>query len=75
VAFTLECLPASTRQFNSGLILWRRSATSMALFEAWHHAVIRDDRTRFVTWKTAGRRVMPAIGERFGVPLQASHAR
>ena len=36
VAFTLECLPASTRQFNSGLILWRRSATSMALFEAWH---------------------------------------
>jgi len=36
VAYTLERLAPSTRQFNSGLILWRRSAASTALFEAWH---------------------------------------
>jgi len=45
-----------------------------ALFDAWHHAVIRDYRTRFITWKEAGRKAMPAIGRRFGVPLDAGHA-
>lgn len=44
------------------------------LFDAWHHAVIRDYRTRFITWKEAGRKAMPAIGRRFGVPLDAGHA-
>jgi 2-haloacid dehalogenase len=45
-----------------------------ALFDAWHHALIRDYRTRFVTWKEAGRKAMPGIGKRFGAPLEASHA-
>lgn len=64
-------LPVVTRMLER---LGVRDVDPKALFEAWHHAVIRDYRTRFVTWKTAGRRVMPAVGERFGVPLQASHA-
>jgi 2-haloalkanoic acid dehalogenase type II len=54
--------------------LGAREVDPKTLFEAWHHAVIRDYRTRFVTWKTAGRRVMPGIGERFGVRLRESHA-
>ena len=45
-----------------------------ALFDAWHHAVIRDYRTRFVTWKEAGRRSMPFIGAKFGVQLDSTHA-
>lgn len=35
VAYTQEHLPASTRHFNSGLILWRRGEATTALFEAW----------------------------------------
>lgn len=44
------------------------------LFDAWHHAVIRLYRTRFITWKEAGRKVMPEIGRKFGVSLGEAHA-
>jgi 2-haloacid dehalogenase len=40
-----------------------------ALFNEWHHAVIRRYRTRFVTWKEAGRAAMTEIGERHGLAL------
>jgi 2-haloacid dehalogenase len=51
-----------------------RGVDARALFDAWHHAVIRDYRTRFITWKEAGRKAMPVVGKRFGVALDASHA-
>ena len=35
------------------------------VFNAWHHAVIRRYRTRFVGWKQAGREAMPEIRRRF----------
>jgi 2-haloacid dehalogenase len=50
------------------------TADAAALFNAWHHAVIRRYRTRFVTWKEAGRAAMAEIGERHGLPLRADAA-
>jgi 2-haloalkanoic acid dehalogenase type II len=49
-------------------------ADAAALFNEWHHAVIRRYRTRFVTWKEAGRAAMFEIGERHGLPLEREAA-
>ena len=64
-------LPIVTRMLQR---LGVEHVDARTLFDAWHHAVIRDYRTRFATWKDAGRRVMPSIGRRFGVDLDARHA-
>jgi 2-haloalkanoic acid dehalogenase type II len=45
-----------------------------ALFNEWHHAVIRRYRTRFVTWKEAGRSAMKEIGAQHGLPLMPQAA-
>jgi 2-haloacid dehalogenase len=44
------------------------------LFNAWHHAVIRRYRTRFVTWKDAGREAIAEIGKRHGIALKPDDA-
>ena len=36
VAFTLERLSPTTRHFNSGVMLWRRTAATDDLFSQWH---------------------------------------
>ncbi|MBO3458064.1 putative nucleotide-diphospho-sugar transferase [Aetokthonos hydrillicola Thurmond2011] len=35
-SYTLQYLPESTTQFNSGVILWRDSIQTQSLFELWH---------------------------------------
>lgn len=35
-AYTLQRLPGNTVQFNSGVILWRESLATQALFHQWH---------------------------------------
>ncbi|WP_181357579.1 putative nucleotide-diphospho-sugar transferase [Stenomitos frigidus] len=35
-AYTLQRLPGNTVQFNSGVILWRDSLATQALFQQWH---------------------------------------
>ncbi|XGV95606.1 MAG: putative nucleotide-diphospho-sugar transferase [Leptolyngbya sp. BL-A-14] len=35
-AYTLQRLPGNTVQFNSGVILWRESSATQALFHQWH---------------------------------------
>ncbi|XHX77983.1 MAG: putative nucleotide-diphospho-sugar transferase [Stenomitos frigidus ULC029] len=34
--YTLEQLPGNTLQFNSGVMLWRHSLATQALFKQWH---------------------------------------
>ena len=45
-----------------------------ALFNEWHHAVIRRYRTRFVTWKEAGRSAMAEIGAQHDLALMPQAA-
>lgn len=49
-----------------------RDATT--LFNEWHYGVIRRYRTRFLTWKEAGRQSMDELGARYGIPLVADDA-
>lgn len=44
------------------------------LLNAWHHAVVRAYRTRFLTWKEAGRAAMGAMSIRYGVKLPPEDA-
>jgi 2-haloacid dehalogenase len=49
-------------------------ADASELFNSWHHAVIRRYRTRFVTWKEAGRAAIVEVGERNGIALSPDAA-
>jgi Glycosyl transferase family 8 len=35
--YTLNLLPGNTPQFNSGVMLWRNTRSTQALFQQWHH--------------------------------------
>jgi 2-haloacid dehalogenase len=49
-------------------------ADATVVFNDWHHALIREYRTRFLTWKEAGRKAMRPIGEKHGLRLGPEHA-
>jgi 2-haloalkanoic acid dehalogenase type II len=49
-------------------------ADAAALFNEWHHAVIRRYRTRFITWRQAGHAAMAELGERHGIAFAADVA-
>jgi len=44
------------------------------MLNAWHHAVVRAYRTRFLTWKEAGQKAMGELSLRHGITLPASDA-
>ncbi len=44
------------------------------MLNAWHHAVVRAYRTRFLTWKEAGRAAMGALSKQYGTRLPPEDA-
>lgn len=44
------------------------------LFNQWHYGIIRRYRTRFITWREAGRQSMDELGQRHKLPLEADDA-
>jgi 2-haloalkanoic acid dehalogenase type II len=50
------------------------AANADTVFNDWHHAIIREYRTRFISWKEAGRRVMPLVGAKHKLDLRPDHA-
>ncbi len=45
---------------------------SMEAFNLWHYAVIRKYRTRFVSWKEAGREALGEVFSRLGINGRAA---